>query len=143
MALPIEKSRLLHLARRQLDLDEATYRDLLERVAGVRSSRDLDREGFDVVMAELARLGFRSTSPIAPLPSRPGMATPGQTSKIRALWLDVTDGTGTDRGLGHWLEKQFQVSDLRFLDRATAPKVITGLLGWQSRKLKARSSPAA
>lgn len=44
------------LARKQLRLDEDTYRALLQRVAGVASAADLDRAGRHRVLDELRRL---------------------------------------------------------------------------------------
>ncbi len=54
--------KLIHIARRQVDLNEEQYRTLLHNVAGVESSRDLSNYDFEDVMAVLEDLGFRDTS---------------------------------------------------------------------------------
>lgn len=62
------------LARKRLRLDESTYRDLLERVAGVRSAADLDAAGRARVLAELRRLtgeGARQMRNAVPAPGAP------------------------------------------------------------------------
>lgn len=47
----------IHIGRKQLDLDEESYRGLLERVTGQRSSADLDASGRGRVIEEMHRLG--------------------------------------------------------------------------------------
>lgn len=50
---------VIHIRKGQLGLDDETYRDLLERVAGVRSAKALDAAGRAKVLDELARLGAK------------------------------------------------------------------------------------
>jgi phage gp16-like protein len=40
-------------------MDDSTYRTMLREVAGVASSKELDRAGVDKVMAHLVRCGFQ------------------------------------------------------------------------------------
>ncbi|MBS0212354.1 MAG: regulatory protein GemA [Proteobacteria bacterium] len=47
----------IHGCKRTLQLDDATYRDLLERVGGVRSAADLSPAGRARVLEEFRRLG--------------------------------------------------------------------------------------
>ncbi len=51
--------RLIHAAKRQLAMDESTYRGTLYDQAGVRSSKDLDQEGVGKMLKYFERLGFR------------------------------------------------------------------------------------
>ena len=54
------KCRAIHVARRQLDLDDATYRLTLKRAAGVNSSADLNTiDKADAVLDALSKLGFQ------------------------------------------------------------------------------------
>jgi hypothetical protein len=136
------KVSLIHVARRQLDLSEEDYRAVLSLFGGVASAKELDQRGFTAVMARLEHLGFRSTSPRRPMTARTGMASPGQTSFIRQLWAECTQGAGTDATLGKWLERQFGVSSLRFVSADLAPKVIGGLKAMKGR-LAQPSRPSA
>ena len=53
------KKALVHVAKAKLGLGEAEYLDILAAHGkGARSSRDLDQQGFEAVMAHFARLGF-------------------------------------------------------------------------------------
>lgn len=47
----------IHAGAKQLNLDEETRRDLIERVAGHRSAGQLDDAGRAAVIAEMKRLG--------------------------------------------------------------------------------------
>jgi hypothetical protein len=126
-----DKKAVIHVARSQVAMDEASYRLMLERVAGVTSSSDLDEAGFTAVMAEFERLGFRSTNGRAQKQQREGMATPAQIGKIRWLWKSYT-GKDDEHALGRWLEKHFHVSHLRFLEDWRAGKAIAILLKMQA-----------
>lgn len=50
----------IHMGRQALGLDEETYRELLQRVTGKRSSAEMTADERRAVITELTRLGFRS-----------------------------------------------------------------------------------
>ena len=136
MSLPGRKIALVHVAKRQLGLDDESYRAVLARGAGVSSSRDLDQAGFDRLMAEFERLGFRSEFGKQHLGNRRHwtMASAPQLALLRALWGEFTDGKGTERSLGKWLHRQGWASALRFLSARDAQKAIGALRRMQERK---------
>jgi len=141
MALPNSKTRILHVARRQLGLDDDAYRDVLFNAAGVRSAKDLDGTGFDLVMRRFAELGFQSTSRRKPLAARRDMASPAQVQLIRELWAQFTDGQGDDRSFGKWLDGRFKVSSIRFVSRDLAPKVIGALKAMVAKRAAPPAAP--
>ncbi len=49
------KLAVIHITKKELGLDDAEYRETLEKVTGVRSSRDLDEAGFRKLMRYFAR----------------------------------------------------------------------------------------
>src|SRR5580692_10194377 len=98
-ALSPAKLRLIHVARRQLGLTEEDYRSILTLFGGVQHSAELDLAGFTAVMERFTALGFNSTSPRRPFPQRLGMASPRQTSLMRQLWAECTNGTSTEAEL--------------------------------------------
>jgi phage gp16-like protein len=118
-----EKKAVIHVAKQQLHMAEEDYRTLLRQAAGVESSSDLDEAGFTTLMATFERLGFRSTKGRAQQARREGMASAAQIGKIRALWQAYT-GKDNESALGHWLEKHFHVSHVRFLEGWRAGKAI-------------------
>jgi phage gp16-like protein len=135
---------LVRVARDRLGMSDDDYRALLLRVAGVNSSRDLDFPGFDAVMAEFRRLGFRSdwhkdTGGNTAF----GMATAPQIALIKRLWREYTAGEGSDAGLRTWLEGKFKVSDVRFADATLARKIIGALRAMVARRNGAAKPPEA
>ena len=61
------KCRAIHVARRQLDLDDASYRATLKRAAGVNSSSELKTLAkADAVLDALSRLGFQHKPKVSP-----------------------------------------------------------------------------
>lgn len=60
----------IHIAKKDLGLDDDTYRALLTRVAGVRSAKDLNPRQTGRVLAEFVRLGW------TPSATKTGRKTP-------------------------------------------------------------------
>ncbi len=146
--MPITNAQkaLIHVAKAQLRMQEADYRALLMRAAGATSSTQLNGAGFERVMAEFERMGFRGTRPHISRTSngkRPGMASPAQLGKIRAMWLAYT-GRDDDLAMGCWLETHFHVSHVRFLTDVAAGKcigVLSRMLDHKTGAKRARENP--
>ena len=130
-----KKIALVQVAKQQLGLDDDTYRDILHRLAGVKSSKDLDEAGFKALMIHFEAAGFVSTAKKRNFGERrPGMASASQVAKIRKLWGAFTEGAGTDTTLGKWLEGRFKVSSIRFVASELAPKAIAALINMNERR---------
>lgn len=140
-SLTAAQFRLIAVAARQVGLSDPEYRTLLERAAGVRSARQLDQTGFTRVMEQFAQLGFmhRPRVRVPRAGERKGMATKAQLQKIRALWLQWTR-KGGDRELRHFLERSYDVSDMRFMTVHVAAMAINGLKVMVERKQGAPTS---
>ena len=126
---------ILHVAKSKLAMDDDTYRSVLAKCAGVTSSTELDVAGFTAVMGFFEYCGFAPKSATgANYGNREGMATYAQLELIRTLWLETTRTQALDEpAMNKWLVRCFKVSSLRFLTKATAPRVITALKSWKSR----------
>ena len=140
---------LIHTARRQCQMADDSYRQMLMEVAGVQSSSELTAAGFTAVMERFKLIGFvhrpqaggSSTRTAAPkFGARPGMATDAQLSKISAKWEEWS-GRADGSGLNAWLERSFGVSNVRFLNAQLAGMAIEGLKRMAERKA-AGVSPA-
>lgn len=129
---------LLHVAAKQLGLDEDTYRAALQVHGGTVSAKELDTRGFERVMAYFTACGFRSTWTQRTFGKRAGMASPRQVDMIRSLWEEWS-GQADEQALNGWLERSYQVSALRFLTAGAASKAITGLKAMIRRKQKPTS----
>jgi len=132
MADPDRQRQLMaiHVRRRQLGLDDETYRDVLERATGKRSAAEMTDWERRQALDELVRLG-------APKP-RPKPVRSGQARKALALWralynLGLTRD-GSEAALDRWVRSSnFRVSALRFADAPALNQVIEGLKSWLGR----------
>lgn len=123
------------IAQKQLNMSDADYRALLQRVAGVSSATKLTQAGFSRVMDEFARLGFVSTARHENelhQTRAAWTARPAQRSKIIALW-DAYKGQPDPDGLRRWLEHHHGVSDVRFCSAEKARKVIGSLMQFKKK----------
>ena len=149
MAITNRQLGMLHAIRRQLGLADDDWRDMLRRVAGVESSKDLAPDALDTVLDHLEAAGAtiagrsRRAAAAPDFGQRPGMASSGQVKYIRDLWMSFTDGAGTPRSLDKWLERQFKVSSLRFLDSDMAQRAIGGLLRMTAKRRHKTASALA
>lgn len=95
----VHRNKLLaaiHAAKRQLDLDEGSYRDLLERVSATkgkphRSAKDMSPSQLDAVLDEFKRLGGLRPSPKTKGKPRnfDSNAMPEMITKVEALLADL------------------------------------------------------
>ncbi len=76
MGIGRKKRALVHIAKADLHLDEESYRQILKGVAGVESSTQLDRKGFEKVMNRFQEMGFKGLLPHPYQPSPKGRLIP-------------------------------------------------------------------
>jgi len=129
-----QRSRLaiIHLAKKQLGLDDDAYRAILSG-AGVSSAKDIETESqFNTVMTAFVRLGFlpsghrvnkyRSTVPgnISSMISR------RQEYYIKGLWA-LASRAKDEKSLQHMVKRIGKVDDISFLTRRDASAVILAL----------------
>lgn len=129
--------RLLHVARREMGIDEDDFRQLVAHFGkdcpgmplGQPSTKFLTLPAFNKLMQHFERMGFVSSAKKAAQKSerRPGAATLRQIAMVESLWRRYTKYQGDARSLGKWLERTYQVSSARFLTFDAARKAITAL----------------
>lgn len=117
----------IHIARKELRLEEAEYRALLLRVARVESARDLSDRAAAAVIAEFKRLGW------APRESKRDPAQRADIRKIYALWGALHSGPLDRDALRAWVKTRFKVSAPEFLKRPQASEAIEQLKAWNRR----------
>lgn len=117
----------IHIAKKQLGLDDVTYRALLERITGKTSSKNMSDGEHRQVLQELNRLSGATT------------ASGRYAPVIRALWLagynlGVID-TRTDAALISFVRRQTGLDHTRFLHHSEdAIAAIEGLKAWIRRQ---------
>lgn len=124
---------VLHIAKKQLGLDDDTWQDLLERETGKRSSKEMSEGERGRVLDVLKKQGFKPASK----GSRKGLEGK-YAAKLQALWiagwnLGLIDNRD-DAALLAFVKRQTGIDHTRFLryhDDAT--KAIEALKAWLAR----------
>jgi len=130
----------IHIAKKQLGLDDDTYRALLLRVVGKESSRDMSAAEHGRLLAEFERLGF---NPASKAPRKGGKAPAKSLAgpyakKLQALWIAGWNlGLIFDRqdsALLAFVSRQTGIERTDWLrDAASAQKAIEALKSWLAR----------
>jgi hypothetical protein len=117
----------IHIAKKELALQDAEYRALLSRIAGVASAKDLSEKAAIAVIAEFRRLGWQPKESTRPRAER------DDTRKIYALWGALHSGPLDRDALRAWVLRRFQVAAPEFLKPAQTREAIEQLKAWQKR----------
>jgi hypothetical protein len=138
--MPVQKLLAkIHIAKKELGLDEDTYRDSLEGQTGKRSAALMTDREIIKCINHFKSLGWQPLSKpkkYDDLPARdPYDATPGQRRMIEILWHEVYRGNSEKKHLRQFLWNHFKVSEVRFIrDKDLAYKVIEALKQMQKRR---------
>ena len=123
------KNAIIHVAKKQLGLDDAAYRAVLSG-AGVTSSKEIRTEvQFNTVMSAFKQLGFKSTwigRRINTVAGTPGMISRRQEYYIKGLWT-LASRAKDEKSLRRIIKRIGKVDDISFLSRRSASAVILAL----------------
>lgn len=123
----------IHIAKKDLAMDDDTYRDVLVRVTGKNSCKKMTLNELKMVIKDLKRLGFTVKTTSKPEHGRKPTTTPereAMLSKIGAMLADM--------GL-HWhyvhgmAKNMFGVDMVHWLDAEKMYKVVQALAVYQKR----------
>ncbi len=126
----------IHIAKKELALDEETYREILNSQFGVRSSASLDNTKALRLIRYFEEKGWQPKSKPKKYDDQRGdiySATPKQKRLIEALWHNVYRGNDETKHLRQFLWNHFKVSDIRFLDKDKAHMAIEALKKMNSK----------
>lgn len=133
--MPNDKNMLLakiHIAKKELGLDDETYRAVLQRVIGKSSCAKANAKQLTKVIEEFKSLGFKGQSNKkfrkSPIPA---------VKKVYALWgelqglgaVETKDKTALDA----FVKKYTGIDNANWLDDKSARKVIEILKKWIER----------
>lgn len=136
--------RLIHVAKRDLQLDDDIYRAILQRVGGKDSSSDLTVPELEKVLEHMKRSGFKVRSKakhLAPAKSSRPLAQDAESKKIRALWLFMHQigvvKNPSEEALASYVKRITGVDALQWINGDQAETLIESLKKWAMRFLPA------
>lgn len=136
----------IHIAKKQLGLDEDTYRQMLWTIGRVESSADLDFAGRCRVLEHLKSRGWKPRPPTKAKSERK-LADEPQHKKIRAMWLELhAQGAVFDpseKAIQRFCKNQVKVDRLEWLTVNQAIQLIETLKSWMARAEKKREKERA
>jgi hypothetical protein len=111
-----KKLAVIHITRNELGLAEQEYRDTLEKVTGVRSSRELDEAGFRKLMRYFARSHHYQVN------------AQGMTFRQKLYIRHLAEDLGWDPGhFSNFLHKYYHTDTVEKLGKVEASKLIESL----------------
>ena len=141
----------IHILKNILGFDDAFYRNILSVNFSINSCKKLSfKEAAELITVfeeEATAQGFwvKPNQRFEDLSGRTTMATPAQLRKIEVMWSNFLklsngkeiSGKKTKQSLRKLLQRLYQVSDLRFLQRVKVSKVLKTIETMINQQLKA------
>lgn len=145
----IEKGQIkkIHTLKNVLQMTDEQYRKVIyANFCPAKSSKDLNYWQAEFLINNLEAIAKEKgvwedhggKSAYEYLGHREAMATPAQLRRIEAMWRDVSKIRGMKKrkkALRAWLDGYFKISDMRFVDSATAAKIMCALKEMKERTL--------
>lgn len=138
----------IHVGKKQLGMDEATYRDVLQRVTGKASLKLMSIDELKKVVKDFKRLGFvpkpaglPTGSSAKAKQSAPKYGKKPHTTTNRQSLINKIEAILADKGL-HWnyahgiAKKMFGVNRVNWLTDEKLYKVVQALAVYQKRHTK-------
>ncbi|MGO1073189.1 gp16 family protein [Lysobacter sp. CA199] len=126
---------LIHVAKRELKLDEETYRMALVTGGGHASCADMTDAGLKRALAHFRSRGFVARSGRSGDDRR--QANDPQSRKIRSLWLQLhavsAVRNSSEAALGAFVKRMTGIDTLNWLNTEQASRVIEELKAWLHR----------
>lgn len=125
----------IHIARKELGLDEEAYRDVLRAVCGVESAKDLDMAGRWKLLQYFRSKGWKDApSKTTDTTKRRSPEEGTQDAKMLALWLELGRlgklKNPAEAGLDAYCKRVTGVERREWLTARQAANVIEGLKAW-------------
>lgn len=128
----------IHIAKKDLGLDDETYRAMLWTVARVESAADLDFHARKRVLQHMKARGWKNKPASKAKTSRP-LASDPQSRLIRHLWLKLHElgavSDPSEQALASYVKNHTMpsVDALQWMSSAQASQVIEELKQWLNR----------
>lgn len=123
----------VHIAKKELGLDDEVYRAILRRLTGQESAKGLTVRELDTVLVEFQRLGWEPKAAT----EKPKRSSDKRIRKIWAIWGELCrrgeTHTPTKAGLRAFVQNRTGVSDPEWLKGDDIASVLNELVSWQQR----------
>lgn len=129
----------IHIAKKQLGMDDDTYRAVLKRATSKTSSADMSVTELHRAIAEFKKLGFKPKSSKGYSPKSRGT----RVDKLRAIWISMGKRgfvNGSEDALLNWVQNSLlrrnkaSIDSLNWLnDHPEINRLIEQLKNWQAR----------
>jgi len=117
----------IHIAKKDLGLDDETYRALLKRVAGVTSAKDIGPMQAVAVLAEFERLGWEpKTKPKAKSRKVPNVA-PGREKLVGKIHAFLAEASRPWEYADGMAQRMFKVERVDWLDAKQLGSLVSAL----------------
>jgi len=138
----------IHIAKKDMGLDDDNYQDLLVGVTGVSSSKKMSVSQMTQVMDKFHEMGWRPVhkkSPAKSAPKKRPQASSAVAKKMRALWIALYDlgvvNDNSEAALASYAKrltggKKDGIEALQWIKGGAADKVIESLKSWAHREAR-------
>lgn len=126
--------QLIHIAKKQLNLDDDTYRQLLLNTTKKTSTTDMTVWELEKILNNMKLKGFKVKSS-----KKTGKITATEPvhKKIRSLWLELADAgevkNRSEKAINSYVKRIIGVEVMDWLTNKQAMVVIESLKSWLSR----------
>jgi len=116
---------VVHVGKKELGLDDDTYRDMLEHVTGKRSAKDLKIDELNKVIRELENKGFKHES-------KRSFGTKPEVASFKEPLIGKIEALLADKKL-HWnyaigmAKKMFGKEKLEFCTKSELHRIVAAL----------------
>lgn len=135
----------LHIGKKELCLDDDTYRALLKGATGKTSSKDMSVPELHKAIHAMKLRGFKPKAASSKMGKR---KAPSRVGKMKAIWINMGHGgfidDASDSALLHWVQGELKkrnadpIDSLTWLDtHRECNKIIEQLKRWRDRVVKA------
>lgn len=115
----------IHIAKKDLGMDDDTYRAVLSRVAGVRSAKDLNPRQSAAILAEFARLGWKPAAKMAG--RKPPDPAPDRAKLIGKIEAFLSEAKRSWAYVDGMALRMFKVERVEWLDPGQLHKLVAAL----------------
>ena len=134
-----EELAKIHIAKKDLDLSDDIYRDILWHAGKVESAADLDWQGRRAVLERFKELGWKpaakKSAPVGAKTRRP--ADDPQSRMLRGLWIELHKAgkvkNPAESALNKFVKRMTKVDDLGWLNDRQVTVMKKALTDWLER----------